>query len=375
MTNRGPHWTVPLGFLALMVGMIALTVLRFVRPASEGLPAVRSVPPFRFVDQSGAPFGSADMFAPQAAAPRIWIADFIFTNCAGPCPLMTLGMAELQRRLQDTPEVGFVSFSVDPDRDTPEVLARYAREYGAAPGWRFLTGPRDDIHRLCNEGFMLTVARERLDNGADPAAALPPPATRPTTDDQGILHSTLFVLLDAGGRIRGFFEGDKPDSHEALARAARVLARDLRVPPALAGLPAVNATLNAVSIIFLMTGYAAIRMRRKETHRVLMLSAVITSALFLVSYVVYHAYARSTPFAGVGAVRTVYYVILLTHVVLAAAIAVLVPIVLVRAVRGDFARHRRLARIVFPIWLYVALTGVAIYLALYQVYPAAGTRL
>lgn len=374
MTRSGPHWSVPLVFLVLMVGMIALTVARFVRPASDALSIAGRVPPFRFTDHTGKPFGSAEMFSPSATQPKVWIADFIFTHCAGPCPLMTLGMAELQRRLADTPEVGFVSFTVDPDRDTPGVLAEYARQYGAAPGWQFLTGPRDDVDRLCGAGFMLTVARERIDAGSDPAAPLPAPTTRPAASDQGILHSTLFALLDAEGRIRGYYDGDKPDSHDALARAARVLARDLRVPPALAALPAVNATLNAVSMVFLVAGFAAVRTRRVETHRVLMLAAVFTSALFLASYVVYHAYARATPFAGAGAARAAYYAILLTHVVLAAAIAVLVPIVLTRALRGDFARHRRLARVTFPLWLYVAVTGVVIYVMLYHAYPAAGTR-
>lgn len=385
MPHRGPHWSVPVIFLTLMVVMIALTVARFVRPASDGLPVIANrtahsgsaLPPFRFVDQNGASFGSEQMFVPTAPTAKVWVADFIFTNCAGPCPIMTLGMAALQKQLRDTPDVGFVSFTVDPERDAPDVLARYAREYGAGPGWHFLTGPRDEIQRLCTDGFALALARERFEAGTDPATATP--ESRPFSPapevQQDILHSTLFVLLDAQGRIRGYFDGERPDSHDRLARAARALARDLRVPPGLAPLPAVNATLNACATILLLAGYAAIRARRVEVHRVLMLAAVVSSALFLVSYLVYHAYARATPFVGQGAVRAGYYAVLATHIVLAAVIAVLVPIVLVRALRGDLARHRRLARIAFPMWVYVSVTGVVIYVMLYHVFPAPGTHL
>lgn len=130
-------------------------------------------------------------------------------------------------------------------------------------------------------------------------------------------------------------------------------------------LPALNATLNGVAAAFLLAGYACIRARRTAAHRASMLAAVVTSALFLVSYVIYHANAGSKPFQGTGAIRAVYFAILITHIVLAAAIVPMVLVTLARALKGRFDRHARLARWTLPIWLYVSVTGVVIYVMLY----------
>jgi uncharacterized membrane protein YozB (DUF420 family) len=131
-------------------------------------------------------------------------------------------------------------------------------------------------------------------------------------------------------------------------------------------LPAVNAALNATSAVLLTTGWALIRRRRIRAHRACMLAAFAVSTLFLVSYVVYHANAGSRPFTGHGAVRGVYFALLLTHVVLAAAIVPLALITIYRALHGQFQRHVRIARWTFPIWLYVSVTGVVIYWMLYH---------
>ena len=136
----------------------------------------------------------------------------------------------------------------------------------------------------------------------------------------------------------------------------------------IADLPAVNATLNGLAAIFLTTGYVLIRRGYRELHKRCMLAALTTSALFLVSYVIYHANIGSRPFPGQGVIRVVYFGILITHVVLAAAI---LPLALVTAARGlsaQYDRHVRLARWTLPIWLYVSVTGVAIYLMLYRLY-------
>ncbi|MCH7812910.1 MAG: DUF420 domain-containing protein [Planctomycetes bacterium] len=130
-------------------------------------------------------------------------------------------------------------------------------------------------------------------------------------------------------------------------------------------LPTLNAVLNATSAAFLIAGYAAIRRRRTILHRRLMLSAFGVSTAFLISYVTYHALAGSRPYEGPAWSRPVYYTMLITHVVLAAAVVPLVLVTLVRALRGRFDAHRRLARWTLPIWLYVSVTGVAIYGALY----------
>ena len=131
-------------------------------------------------------------------------------------------------------------------------------------------------------------------------------------------------------------------------------------------LPAVNASLNALSTVFLTTGWVFIRRRQIERHRLCMLSALATSVLFLTSYLVYHAKVGSVPFPGQGAVRTIYFTILITHVILAATIVPLALVTLSRALARRFDRHRRIARWTLPIWLYVSVTGVVIYLMLYQ---------
>jgi uncharacterized membrane protein YozB (DUF420 family) len=131
-------------------------------------------------------------------------------------------------------------------------------------------------------------------------------------------------------------------------------------------LPAVNATLNALSGILLVTGYTLIRARRIDTHRKVMLAAFATSSLFLVSYVVYHAQVGSVPFTRQGFVRPLYFTILITHVTLAAAVLPLSIVTLSRGLKARFARHRAIARWTFPIWLYVSVTGVLVYVLLYQ---------
>jgi uncharacterized membrane protein YozB (DUF420 family) len=131
-------------------------------------------------------------------------------------------------------------------------------------------------------------------------------------------------------------------------------------------LPAVNATLNGISAILLTIGYLLIRQRRIAQHRLCMLSAFATSTLFLISYLVYHAHIGSKPFTGQGPIRYVYFAILIPHVVLAAAILPLALITLSRALKRQFPRHKAIARWTLPIWLYVSVTGVIVYLMLYR---------
>jgi len=139
-------------------------------------------------------------------------------------------------------------------------------------------------------------------------------------------------------------------------------------------LPALNATLNGVAALFLLAGYVFIRQRRIAAHRASMLAAVAASALFLMSYVAYHANAGSKPFPGTGPVRAVYLFILVTHIVLAAAIVPMVLMTLSRALKQRFDRHAVIARRTFPLWLYVSATGVVIYLMLYRFYPGPASN-
>ena len=131
-------------------------------------------------------------------------------------------------------------------------------------------------------------------------------------------------------------------------------------------LPTLNAVLNALSAGFLLWGYVLIRTGRRAAHRRAMLAAVTCSTVFLASYLTYHAQVGSVRFARTGVLRTVYLTILLTHTVLAVAIVPLVLVTLRRALRGDFARHRALARLTLPLWAYVSVTGVVVYWMLYR---------
>jgi putative membrane protein len=134
-------------------------------------------------------------------------------------------------------------------------------------------------------------------------------------------------------------------------------------------LPAVNATLNSASFVLLLAGFLLIRRRKIRLHRICMLAALSTSALFLLSYVVYHLHVGHVRFGGAGAVRGLYLAILGTHSILAAAIVPLALVTVSRALRGRFERHRAIARWTLPIWLYVSVTGVVVYLMLYHLYP------
>jgi uncharacterized membrane protein YozB (DUF420 family) len=133
-------------------------------------------------------------------------------------------------------------------------------------------------------------------------------------------------------------------------------------------LPALNATLNGLSAVLLTTGYILIRRGRRDLHKRCMLAALATSALFLISYVIYHLNTGSRPFPGQGGIRLVYFVILITHVILAAAILPLALITTARGLKEQYDRHVRIARWTLPLWLYVSVTGVVIYLMLYQFY-------
>jgi uncharacterized membrane protein YozB (DUF420 family) len=135
-------------------------------------------------------------------------------------------------------------------------------------------------------------------------------------------------------------------------------------------LPHLNALLNGASATFLVAGYFFIRRRRVTPHLACMVAALCSSALFLVSYLVYHYFHGTTRFAGRGLVRPLYFAILGTHTVLAAVILPFILLTVTRAARGEFQRHRRVARWTFPMWLYVSVTGVLVYLLLYRLYPA-----
>ena len=169
--------------------------------AVSELPRLFALPEFALVERSGRPATLAAMRG------RPWIADFIFTRCGGVCPAMTARMAALRTRLTGTP-VHFVSFSVDPGNDTPEVLARYAAAAGADADWWFVTGPMRDLHALSTEGFKLAA----MENA--PGAE---------TADGPFLHSSKFVLVDGEGSVRGYYDSEDAAALRALEGDARRL--------------------------------------------------------------------------------------------------------------------------------------------------------
>lgn len=172
---------------------------------AEPLPVLFSLPPFTLTDQDARPFGSEQLVG------RVWVADFIFTECPGMCPILSRRMAALQDALRGDPafdDVRLVSFSVDPETDTPEVLRAYADRHGAEPGrWSLLTGSREAIWELSKEGFRLAVAES------------------PGSEEGPFLHSGKLVLVDRESRIRGYYDGLEPQSQAALLADLRQLAR------------------------------------------------------------------------------------------------------------------------------------------------------
>ncbi|MBI3320335.1 MAG: SCO family protein [Candidatus Omnitrophica bacterium] len=213
--------------LLIGVGIGGLALLRWA-PArwQAALPIYGEVPAFTLVDQQGQPVSRDTLRG------TVWVADFIFTRCAGQCPMMSAQMTQLAARLPYHSDVRLVSFTVDPAWDTPDVLARYAAQYRtSASAWSFLTGDEATIQRLCREGFLMALS----EHGTD-VEPIPPPAARRGAarsansravadgDAAGggtITHSTRLVLVDRQGQIRG--------SYDATDEAAmRQLHRDLR---------------------------------------------------------------------------------------------------------------------------------------------------
>ncbi len=155
--------------------------------AQRTVPSYGTVPHFQLVNQEGQRFDSVQL------AGKIWIADFIYTTCPGPCPMISTRMSELQKPLEKT-DVHLISFSVDPEKDTPEVLRGYAEKLRAEPKrWDFLTGPKSAIYDLSHKGFKLAVS-----DGSD-EAGIP-------------VHSTRMVLVDRHGEIRGYYEATEADA-------------------------------------------------------------------------------------------------------------------------------------------------------------------
>jgi protein SCO1 len=172
-------------------------------PAKSSLPRVGIVPDITLTERSGRKLPLSDLKG------KVWIADFIFTNCGGSCPIMTSTMASFQEQLKSVNNIILVSFTVDPERDSPQALSEYAELYKASPSrWLFLTGEKEKLNYLTRDGFHLAVA-------ADSGSTVEP-----------IVHSTLFVLVDRQGVIRGYYDSTDEKALEKIVADARGLASE-----------------------------------------------------------------------------------------------------------------------------------------------------
>ncbi len=301
---------------------------------------------FRFTERSGRPVTDADL------GERVWISGFIFTRCPSSCPKISAVMKGLQSELLGS-GVRLVSISVDPDHDTPEVLAKYADGLGADyRRWYFLHGPRGMVYNLIRDGFKLPIEPATPEEEAAGAEA--------------VFHSSRLALVDRGNRVVGFFDSSSPQEVRALVAKARQLDRAW-----VAFLPTLNASLNGLCSVLLLIGLGLILSGRRRAHIACMTAALCVSVLFLGSYLVYHALiGGGTPFPHAGPIRIFYFTVLLSHVVLAAAVVPLILLTVTRAIQGRYAQHAALARVTYPVWLYVSITGVVVYWMLYQLPPA-----
>jgi protein SCO1/2 len=201
--KSGMAWKITL----ILIPLVTAAVLFWLRQlqvnalSNRALPSYGTVPPFQLTNQDSQPFGS------DKVAGKIWIADFVFTTCPGPCPIISTRMSELQKPLEKS-DVRLVSFTVDPEKDTPEVLRVYADKLRKQPfRWDFLTGPLDAITSLSRDGFKLAIAA-----GEEPGS--------------GPVHSTRFVLVDRRGTIRGYYDALAADGVTKLLADTNHLLRE-----------------------------------------------------------------------------------------------------------------------------------------------------
>ncbi len=364
------------GRAGLLLSQVALVLLAACGPdqeletlaAASPRSTVRfgAVPDFELTGADGRRVTLADLLGEP------WIGVPFFTSCAGPCPKLSADMRRLLHDQLSGTDVRIVYFSVDPERDTPAVLTAYRESYSGDPErWWLLTGEREAMHRFLREGLYLAVEVPSAQTAEDLETDL---------YLLQIAHTTRLAVIDPAGRIAGWYScggehgpGSLPP--EVLERSfARLLARARFLDGRSSRLPLVNALLNATTFVLLLLGLRAIRSGRRERHAFLMHAAFVVSAAFLVSYVYYHsvvlpATGGPTEFHGRGWTRPAYYALLISHVVLAVINLPLVLATLWRAHRGRWEAHKRLARKTFPLWIYVSISGVLVYLVLYHANP------
>ena len=346
-------------------------------PAPDAAGRFGEVPDFTFEDSRGGKLSKADLLG----AP--WIAVPFFLRCTGPCPSITRDIrARLHDQLEGT-SIRIVSFSIDPEIDTPEELKAYAESIGVDPErWLFVRSATEaEMHAFIKDGLMVPLQRNEGEEDAG----------------QAITHGTRMPVIDADGKIAGLYELRDPalgedglpleeaepileGQYALIIARARALAGLGYVWPPRSGhqsrIPLLNAFLNGTAFLLLIAGIVAIKRGNKKTHEHLMKLAFLFSAAFLGFYLYYHFVVQpiqggATPYNGTGAIKTGYLVMLLTHIVLAVVNLPMVLRTFWLAHKEDWERHKRMAKWTFPIWAYVSLTGVLVYLMLYPFNPPA----
>ena len=348
------------------------------------------LPDFELAECRGRTVSKADLLGQPG------LAAFTFTRCAGPCPIVNAEMKKLQEATRDIP-LRLVSITVDPARDTPDVLKFHADQLGADPDrWWFLTGDKTDIFKLITGGF-----RVRVEDDPNPKPGFE------------VIHSIEIMHVNEQGVVVGRYNArddvqmarlkrvvlgkltpeeaqrlndapvapksdhagptsgaEDPSDSEPVGVEIQTLPRP--VPEWVLRLPSVNALLNGLATLCLIVGYVLIRRGARSAHASAMISAFITSAVFLGTYLTYHIALRhytgsgSQPYQGPESLRIPYYCILIPHIALAPFATGLALVTLKEAWKKNWPQHRWLARITFPIWLYVSVTGVIIYLMVYH---------
>ena len=341
-------------------------------PASLSVPTTPMVwqplDDFSLTDQNGNTVTRDDLLG------RPWVASFIFTSCVEFCPQITRAVKELSDRVRD-PDIRYVSFSVLPNIDTPERLTEYAEVFGATDEqWMFLTGPKDEVYRLVNEGFQM-FAQELFGKERKPGFEVLHTNRVVLVNPDGVPVESFVAIVDTDMvKLRRILNGTDPFPRpgESARKQFEKAIAIIPTPGWIDWMPRINASLNGIATILLLLGFRWIKRGRTELHKKTMLTAFAVSCVFLACYLVYHFALRhytgssSKSFQATGAVKHIYLVILVSHIILAFFVPPLAATTILKGLRGQWDSHRRFARITFPVWLYVSVTGVIIYLVVYH---------
>ncbi|MCS6975555.1 MAG: DUF420 domain-containing protein [Gemmatales bacterium] len=351
-------------WLVLIVVLLGVAVWAIAVELTRGPEPLGRVADFQFLDQNETPRSLADLRG------QVWIAGVTYSCCTMSCPHVRAVLQQLQEELRGT-KILLVTFSAAPGLDTPQELRKLADSLGADPRrWLFLTTTEPKGAEIVRQFVQQSFHSDIVENPeAEPGQRFAHSSRLYLIDRDGWVRGTYACveeLYDDKGTPSGLFEINPNEVERLRADAERLYAGPLGRWLKLRWFPAINAGLNALSGLLLVTGYVLIRLGRRQGHIVSMLSACGVSALFLASYLYYHYFHGATPFSGTGWSRPVYFALLISHTVLAAVVVPLAILTLYRAFRAQYERHRRIARLTLPIWLYVSASGVLVYLFLYQ---------